>query len=131
MKRVVAAVAGLAVVVAAIAIGVVALSDDGTDRPTVRAGDAATAVEHEYVIPDGMGDAIDAGEPFPEVIPATLEIAVGESIRIVNHDTRGHTVGAFYVGAGETLTQTFASPGELGGDCTIHPSGAFTLSVVG
>ncbi|MGB0801270.1 MAG: cupredoxin domain-containing protein, partial [Ilumatobacteraceae bacterium] len=58
------------------------------------------------------------------------EVAVGETIRIVNEDDRGHVVGVFYVGAGETLTQTFTAPGQLTGECTVHSSGVFTLTVV-
>jgi plastocyanin len=55
---------------------------------------------------------------------------VGESIRITNDDSRGHVVGVFYVGAGETLTQSFTAPGVLTGECTVHSSGVFTLTVV-
>ena len=57
-------------------------------------------------------------------------MTVGESIRIVNDDVVGHVVGVFYVGAGETLTQRFDSPGELSGECSVHPSGSFTLRIV-
>jgi hypothetical protein len=34
------------------------------------------------------------------------------------------------VAAGETLTQRFKSEGVLEGDCSVHPSGSFTLRVV-
>jgi hypothetical protein len=36
----------------------------------------------------------------------------------------------FFVAAGETLTQRFNSPAVLAGECSVHPSGAFTLRVV-
>jgi len=34
------------------------------------------------------------------------------------------------VGAGETMVQSFISAGELSGDCSVHPSGQFTLKVL-
>lgn len=55
---------------------------------------------------------------------------VGEVIRIVNEDDRGHLVGPFFVGANETLIQRFTSPGEFIGECTVHPSGQLVLTVV-
>ena len=63
------------------------------------------------------------------ILPAELEVQVGETIRIVNEDDRGHSVGPFFVGANETLTQRFSSPGEFVGICTVHPSGEFVLVV--
>jgi len=41
----------------------------------------------------------------------------------------GHTVGVFYVGAGETLRQTFTQAGSLAGECTVNPTGQFSLTV--
>ena len=81
------------------------------------------------MIPSGTGDRIDAGERI-DILPAELQVTVGDTIRITNNDTRGHVVGVFYVGAGETLTQSFTAPGVLSGECTVHSSGVFTLSVV-
>jgi hypothetical protein len=104
--------------------------DDGDAGGAPRleeAGEVAEA-EHDYVIPPGTGDALDAGEDI-EILPQVLEAEVGETIRIVNDDDRGHVVGIFFVGAGETLTQTFTAPGEFSGSCTVHTDGEFTLRV--
>lgn len=84
--------------------------------------------DHEFVIPAGTGDRIQAGEDV-EIVPRELVVMVGDSLRIVNEDDQGHAVGVFYVGSGETLTQRFDSPGVLEGLCDIHPSGTFTLRV--
>jgi hypothetical protein len=91
------------------------------------AGDAA-AVTYDYVIPAGSGERIDAGEPL-DIFPRELTVHVGEVIRIANLDDRGHTVGPFFVGANETLLQTFTSPGEFEGECSVHPSGEMILTV--
>lgn len=82
----------------------------------------------DYVIPAGAGEALDAGTPL-EILPAELEVDVGDTIRIENQDDRGHTVGPFFVGANETLTQRFSTSGEFEGVCTVHPSGQLVLIV--
>jgi plastocyanin len=87
-----------------------------------------TAADLSYVIPAGAGAALDAGEPL-EVLPPRLEVSVGDVIEIENEDDRGHLVGPFFVGAGETLRQRFASPGEFVGECTVHPSGQIVVEV--
>ncbi|MCB2223999.1 MAG: hypothetical protein KQH83_07465 [Actinobacteria bacterium] len=91
---------------------------------------AATAADYSYTIPPGAGEAYDRGEPL-DILPAELRARVGEVIEIVNQDDRGHLVGPFFVGAGETLRQRFASPGEFIGVCTVHPSGQIVLEVAG
>ena len=105
----------------------VACGDDSSQPQTeaVTVDDAATL---EYVIPAGAGEALDAGTPL-EILPAELEVNVGDTIRIENQDDRGHTVGPFFVGANETLTQRFSTPGEFEGVCTVHPSGQLVLVV--
>lgn len=102
-------------------------ASDGSDPlfvPDIVAGTA----DYEYTIPDGTWDRSNAGEAV-EILPARLDVAVGETIRIVNHDSHGHFVGIFYVGPGETATQRFASAGEFVGQCTVHPSGELSLVV--
>jgi hypothetical protein len=110
-------------------VSVSGCGDDETPR-TVAVSDVDDAGEfdHEYVIPAGTGDLISDGVDV-DIVPRELVVSVGDSIRIVNEDDRGHTVGVFYVGAGETLTQRFDSAGVLEGLCDIHSSGSFTLRV--
>ena len=92
--------------------------------------DAAAEVvaDYEYVIPIGAGEALDAGTPL-EILPGDFDARVGETIQIVNQDDRGHLVGPWFVGAGETMRQTFQSPGEFIGDCTVHPSGLIAVTI--
>ena len=122
---------GLAVAIASItgiAFGATMLNDDAP-RPGLSAAEDDAAADYDFVIPVGTGERIDAGERI-DILPAKLQVTVGESIRITNDDSRGHVVGVFYVGAGETLTQSFTAPGVLTGECTVHSSGVFTLTVV-
>lgn len=101
----------------------------GGEPESFRVEDAQSSesADYEYLIPEGAGIALDAGSPL-EILPARLDAKVGETVEIVNADDRGHLVGPWFVGAGETLRQTFASPGEFIGECTVHPSG--TIRVV-
>jgi hypothetical protein len=115
-------------------LGLAAVAGCGADEPSsetvvVTDIDDTGEFDHDYLIPLGTAAQIDAGVEV-EIVPEVLEVEVGDSIRIVNEDTEGHVVGVFYVGAGETLTQRFDSPGTLSGECSVHPSGTFTLRVV-
>jgi plastocyanin len=117
------------VVVGALVIGAALRGDD--DGTGISIGDASeeTVFDYDFTIPAGTGDRIAAGEDVA-VVPAELEVKVGESIRIVNQDDQDHYVGVFFVAAGETMRQTFRSAGELENLCTVHSSGSFTLRVV-
>jgi plastocyanin len=114
------------VVVMACAAFTACSSDDG--GALIEAEAEATAADYQYLIPAGTADRIADGE-LVEILPAELAVNVGEVIRIVNEDDEGHFVGIFFVGAGETVTQRFASPGEFVGQCTVHPSGQLSLKV--
>lgn len=123
----------LAAVVAVMTVVVVLVLSgrDGSESSgiDVSRADDATEFAHDFVIPAGTGDRIDAGEQI-EIVPAELVVEVGDAVRIVNSDDRDHVVGVFFVAAGETLTQRFNSVAVLEGDCSVHPSGSFTLRVV-
>ncbi len=116
--------------IAALVAGLVLVGcgSDASSEPATEAIAAVDEATYEFVIPVGAGEALDAGTPL-EILPAELDVRVGETIRIVNEDDRGHTVGPFFVGANETLTQRFSSPGEFVGVCTVHPSGQIVLLV--
>lgn len=126
-RRTVRRVAALALA-SACTVGVVVGCVDDAAQPATESVDVADAATFEYVIPAGAGEALDAGTPL-EILPAELQVSVGDTIRIENRDDRGHTVGPFFVGANETLTQRFSTPGEFVGVCTVHPSGELVLIV--
>ena len=121
--------AGVALLLGAMFGGVlVGCGDDDAAQPETEVVSDSDTATLEYVIPVGAGEALDAGTPL-EILPAELEVDVGDTIRIENRDDRGHTVGPFFVGANETLTQRFSTPGEFEGVCTVHPSGQLVLVV--
>lgn len=116
------------VLVVAFLIGANTGGDDVAGIDVTRADDA-TEFDHDFVIPAGTADRIAAGEQI-EIVPAELVVEVGDALRIVNEDAADHVVGVFFVAAGETLTQRFNSTAVLEGECSVHPSGSFTLRVV-
>lgn len=102
----------------------------GSDRPEglFANDDSRQAPDYSYVIPAGSGEAIDRGEPL-EILPGELDVKVGQVIELVNEDDRGHLIGPFFVGKGETVRQRFSSPGMFIGECSVHPSGQIVLNV--
>jgi plastocyanin len=102
--------------------------DDEAVGPGLSPVEVAGSATYEYTIPLGAGEALDAGTPL-EILPGELETTVGETIRIINEDDRGHNVGPWFVGANETMNQEFTSAGEFEGVCTVHPSGQLILVV--
>jgi plastocyanin len=116
------------VIVGALFIGRASVDDESGGVQVADAADASD-FEHDYTIPAGTADRIEAGDTV-EIVPLELTVKVGEAIRIVNDDDEGHVVGVFFVGAGETMTQRFTAPGELSGACSVHSDGEFTLRVV-
>ena len=110
----------------------VATRDDPTGgNPTLEvlgSDEEDTDVDYDYVIPAGTQDRKLRGEPV-EIMPASLDVEVGESIRIRNDDEAGAMVGIFYVGAGEVVSMRFTTPGTLTGACDVSPGGEFTINV--
>jgi plastocyanin len=103
-------------------------SDNSSSSIKISSADDATAFAYDILIPPGTAGRIDAGEEI-EIVPDELVVKVGEAIRIVNNDSADHIVGVFFVASGETLTQRFNSEGVFSGECSVHPSGSFTLRV--
>lgn len=71
------------------------------------------------VIPAGTGEAIDAGEPV-DAVPAVIELNVGDTLEIVNNDTRPHVLGPWTVLPGEEVTYTFDQAEDFSAACSAH-----------
>lgn len=108
----------------------VATRDDRTDgNPTLEViQEDVDEIDYDYVIPAGTQDRKLRGETI-EIMPPSLDVEVGESIRIRNDDEAGAFVGIFYVGAGEVVSMRFTTPGTLTGACDFTPGGEFTINV--
>lgn len=80
------------------------------------------------VIPLGTQAQIDRGETVA-VVPARLEIHVGDTLRIENRDVVSQLVGPYVVGAGQVFEITYGSPGVYHGYCSIFEGGHYELVV--
>ncbi len=116
------------IVAAASILLAVAGCSGGTDSFEQIDAAAEAVADYDYTIPVGAGLALDAGTPL-EILPGSFDARVGQTIQIVNEDNRGHLVGPWFVGAGETMRQTFKTTGEFIGDCTVHPRGQIVVTV--
>ncbi len=117
------AIVGLAVFAAS-------LSGCGSDSNNV-VGQVMVAKEDAdfyYYIESGTGERIDAGETV-ELMEPSVQASLGDTIRIDNDDDRGHTVGPFFVAAGETFTHQFKSAGTFSGECTVSSEGEIEIVV--
>jgi hypothetical protein len=83
---------------------------------------------YEYVVPFGTGRSIERGEVI-QIMPSTLQVKVGESIRITNKDIRGYDVGPFYINPLQTLAMRFTHTGRISGICAVNPEGEFVIEV--
>jgi len=126
---VVAACSVVALVVGVLLINRANRDDNPYAGEVASVDDPRAPVNYEFTIPEGTGDKIDAGDNV-NVLPDVLTVKVGETMRIVNNDSRGHTVGPFFVGKHQTLTQRFSKVGTIIGECSVHPSTRIEIDVV-
>lgn len=103
-------------------------SDDQPRASAVPVTTVGGPYDFDYTIPEGTAYLIDIGED-PKIMPSTLDVRVGQTIRIVNDDVESHTIGTFYVLAGSTLTYRFQTAGVFEGVCSANPSETFVLTV--
>lgn len=89
----------------------------------------AQSADFEYVIAPGTAVRIESGASV-QILPPVLTAHVGQTLRIVNNDDRSHLIGPFSIAAGQTLTQTFVSIGQLVGECSIRPGNRFEIDVI-
>lgn len=118
------AVPAITVVIIIGLIGIVAFT-------VLRKVEETESREYRIVIPEGTGALIDAGED-PDVVPEHIELTLGEKdiLVIENKDIVGHRISDFWVGAGETLRQSFKTPAVYQGECTIHESTQIQIVVL-
>jgi cytochrome c peroxidase len=103
------------------------LSSDDPPRPE------ATPPRSQVIGPAGAGDAVPArlvGQRGKQFRPGAVSLRAGETLTIVNDDTRTHNVRMDAPGfqfssdaqaPGDSVTIAFPTPGEFGVICGIHP----------
>jgi hypothetical protein len=112
----VAAAAGI-LIAAVVLVGVVVVSGGGHEQVTYR-----------YVIPAGTGDRITAGEEV-EIVPARLEVRVGDRLLLRNKDDVQHHMGPLQVDPNGLMSLTFSDEGTIRGLCTLNQEGTAAIVV--
>ncbi len=84
--------------------------------------------EYLIEIPEGAAERQAAGEDLA-LIPATLELKVGDTLRIVNLDDSFQTLGPYSIEPNQTVVQRFSRVGEIKGECSLHPSGQVRILI--
>lgn len=111
---------GAAAALAALAlVAVTSCAESGADKARTASVSNDSAATYEFVVPNGTAELATRGENV-QIVPNPLVMKVGEVIRIKNFDSVGYTVGPFYVGPNETVTQIATTPGEFKGACLLH-----------
>jgi plastocyanin len=95
---------------------------------TACSSDEHTPQTIEIVVPAGTQDRVTRGEDV-DVMPARLELRVGDTLSIRNNDSVGQAVGPYYVKAGEHMRLTFGTAGRFEGYCPLSEGDRYELVV--
>jgi plastocyanin len=109
-------------VLVALVAGALAISACGGSSETTG------SIDHRFEIPADASERMDRGEKI-QLLPETLEVTVGDTMTIVNKDAEAQSLGPYFVGAGETITQRFKSVAVLEGDCAFTGDGTYKIVV--
>jgi hypothetical protein len=83
----------------------------------------------EVVVPAGTQDRLDAGEVV-DVMPARIELRVGDTLLLRNEDDVDQAVGPYFVTAGGELSLTYSVTGRYEGYCPLSGSDGYEIVVV-
>ena len=92
-------------------------------------GEDRQAQTVEVVVPAGTQDRLDAGETV-DVMPARIELRVGDTLLLRNEDDVDQTVGPYFVAAGRILSLRYSVPGRYEGYCPLSGSDGYEIVVV-
>jgi hypothetical protein len=82
----------------------------------------------EITVPEGTQARLDRGENVA-VMPARIELRVGDVLRITNHDVTAQWVGPYLVSAGQVLEVSYGAPGRYEGICGLTTGYRFELVI--
>lgn len=83
----------------------------------------------QIIVPEGTQARLERGETV-EVMPARLELHVGDTLRIENRDGVAQVVGPYVVGPGSVFEITYGAPGNYRGFCSLADGSGYELIVI-
>lgn len=103
------------------AIWAVVAIGGGDDEPR-------TPERFEVVVPVGTQARIDAGETV-SVMPARIELRVGDTLYLRNDDVETQSVGPYVLDPGEVLELQYGAPGTFAGFCPLSEGKRYEIVV--
>lgn len=82
----------------------------------------------EVVVPAGTQDRLDAGETV-DVMPARIEMRVGDTLVIRNDDSVRQSVGPYQVEANRSIRLTYGTPGTFEGYCPLSEGERYEIVI--
>ncbi|MEP7379575.1 MAG: hypothetical protein ABI725_08455 [Chloroflexota bacterium] len=82
----------------------------------------------EIIVPEGTQARLNRGETV-EVMPARLELHIGDTLRIENRDLVAQAVGPYLVRSGEVFEITYGAPGSYRGFCSLSGGNSYELVI--
>ena len=74
---------------------------------------------YSYTITKGTAAAVAAGSEVENPLPSELNVKVGDTLEVTNHDVATHTYTFLVLRAGETGRYTFKRTGVFEATCTV------------
>ena len=82
----------------------------------------------EMVIPAGTAELIRAGEAPPE-IPKDLRFVVGDTLKVINHDSENHQLGPLWIPANSSASQKLLTEENMVVECTFQTGSYMGITV--
>lgn len=82
----------------------------------------------EIVVPLGTGERLERGEVV-DLMPAELNLKVGDTLRIRNDDVVFQEVGPYFVAAGQEFELTYGAPGRYEGICPLSGNQPYVINI--
>ena len=74
---------------------------------------------YSYTITKGTAAAVAAGSEVENPLPSELNVKIGDTLEVTNHDVATHTYTFLVLRAGETGRYTFKRTGVFEATCTV------------
>lgn len=82
----------------------------------------------EIVIPKGTAEQVARGEAPPS-IPASMTFVIGDTLLVINEDTKDHELGPLWIPAGSSASLPLDAAASYAYSCSFQPGQTFGLDV--
>lgn len=83
----------------------------------------------EIVIPPGTAEQVRQGNKGQLEIPDDMSFVVGDTLKVINHDSENHMLGPLWIPAGSSASLALEAEQNLIYECSFQPENYFGLNV--